>query len=472
MAAQAAVNAPMPLEVRPREAEDVPAAVAEAQMRRDRERLARAQAEILALRHGAPAARTGTLRRVARRVFRLLPFPVQRGVAALRRPAAAQAGPVVPGMGMPAAAVRGRALVIDDHWPRPDRDAGSIEIVNLVQALEALGFETVLAAGLEHDGGAQAREVLEAAGIRCLSAADAPSVEAFLAREGPALDLCVLCRVYCGGRFLEGVLAQARAARIVFHSIDLHYLRLERQAQLEGGAEAAAAARQVRAREQEIMRASDATVVVSDMELRHLRAELPEVRAVQLPLARQLAPPAAGFAARRGIGFIGSFAHAPNLDAMRWFLAEVWPLVLHAAPEMEMTVVGAGCPPDLLAGVPGRVTALGHVPDVAPWFEGLRLTVAPLRFGAGAKGKVASSLAAGVPVVATPIAAEGMALSEAAGVLVAGDAPGFAAHVLAAHGDAARWAALSRGGLAYAGEVLSLPAWRARLDALLRGMGL
>jgi glycosyltransferase involved in cell wall biosynthesis len=134
--------------------------------------------------------------------------------------------------------------------------------------------------------------------------------------------------------------------------------------------------------------------------------------------------------------------------------------------------VGEGCPPGLLAGVPGRVRALGHLPDVGPWFEGLRLTVAPLRFGAGAKGKVASSLAAGVPCVATPIAAEGMGLSEAAGVLVAGDAAGFAAHVVAAHGDAARWERLSRGGLAYAEAVLSLPAWRARLDGLLREIGL
>jgi len=268
------------------------------------------------------------------------------------------------------------------------------------------------------------------------------------------------------------VLAQARKARVVFHSIDLHYLRLERQARLEGDAQALAVAGQVRAREEAVMRASDATVVVSEAELAHLRAALPEVRAVQLPLARAVAPPATPFAARRGIGFIGSFAHAPNLDAMRWFLAEIWPLVLREVPDMEMTVVGAGFPEALLEGVPGRVRALGHVPDVAPWFEGLRLTVAPLRFGAGAKGKVASSLAAGVPCVATPIAAEGMALSREAGVLVAEDAAGFAAQIVAAHGDAARWQALSRGGLAYAEAVLSLPAWRARLDGLLRDIGL
>lgn len=445
----------------------VRAEVVVAQMRRDRERLARAQVEILALQAGAArAAPRQCLRQGLRHAFLRLPVAVQLAVLSLRRRAIALGE-------VPAAAVsRGRVLVIDDQWPRPDRDAGSIEVVNLVQALQALGFEAVLAAGQEHAEGVEARQALEAAGVRCLSPAQAPSVAAFLAREGHGLDLCVLCRVYCGGRFLEEVLAHARKARVVFHSIDLHYLRLERQALLEGGTEAAAVAAQVRAREQAVMRASDATVVVSEAELAHLRDEMPEVRAIVLPLAREVAPPATPFAARRGIGFIGSFAHAPNLDAMRWFLAEIWPLVLRAAPDMEMTVVGEGCSAGLLAGVPGRVRALGHVPDVGPWFEGLRLTVAPLRFGAGAKGKVASSLAAGVPCVATPIAAEGMALSEAAGVLVAGDAAGFAALLVEAYGDAGRWERLSRGGVAYAEAVLSLPGWRARLDGLLREIGL
>ena len=470
MVAQDAVNAPVRQEAFSRAAQEPgrdEVAVAVAQMRRDRARLARAQEEILALRAGAaPPGPRQRLRGRLRRAFLLLPQGVQRAVLRLRGTRAVPAPAAAAHMPAP----RGRALVIDDHWPRPDRDAGSIEIVNLVQALRALGFEVMLAAGMEHGAAPPCPEALE--GVRCLSVADAPSVAAFLAREGHGLDLCVLCRVYCGGRFLEDVLAQARKARVVFHSIDLHYLRLERQARLEGGAEAEAVAARVRAREEEIMRASDATVVVSDAELRHLRAEMPAVRAVQLPLARAVAPPQAGFAARRGIGFIGSFAHAPNLDAMRWFLAEVWPLVLRAQPDMAMTVVGEGCPAELLHGVPGNVRALGHVPDVGPWFEGLRLTVAPLRYGAGAKGKVASSLAAGVPVVATPIAAEGMALSEAAGVLVAEDAARFAAQVVAAHGDAARWQALSAGGLAYAGEVLSLPAWRARLDGLLRDMGM
>jgi glycosyltransferase involved in cell wall biosynthesis len=456
----------------------VRAAVLAGRMRRDRARIAAAHAEIAAL-HDRIRQLEGLLpHRVyerTRRAWHALPPGLQGVIRRLRNgapaptptPAAAEHAPAE----MPAPP-RGRALVIDDNWPQPDRDSGSIDIVNLVHSLDRLGFEVVLAGAREHDGDQPAREALVRAGIRCLTPNDAASVEDYLARQGAGLDLCVLCRVYCGGRFLEAALRDAPAARIVFNAIDLNFLRVERGARLAGDAALLAIAGQVREREEAIIRASDATLVVSRAELDFLAAEIPEALAVELPLARDLAPPATPFARRAGIGFIGGFAHAPNVDAVRHFLAETWPLILRDMPEMEFTIVGADFPAARLEGVPGRVRALGHLPDVRPWFEGLRLTVAPLRFGAGAKGKVASSLAAGVPCIASPVAAEGMSLSEASGVLVAGDPAEFVARLRAAYTDEALWNRLSAGGLAHAGAHLSLNGWRGRLDGLLRRIGL
>lgn len=446
-----------------------------AQMRRDRDRLAAAQAEITRLRdHVARLESLAPIRayRGAIRAYRHLPLQLREAVHGLRSRAQAKPDPAAPTADAACPASRGRALVIDDNWPRPDRDSGSLDIVNLVQSLGRLGFEVILAAAREHDGDQPARDALVAAGLRCLGPEDAPSVEAFLEAQGPTLDLCVLCRVYCGGRFLEPALAQARKARILFNSVDLHFQRLERQARIEGDANALAVAQQVRAREEAIIRASDATIVVSATELDFLAREVPEALAVELPLARRLTPPATGFAGRRGIGFIGGFQHSPNIDAIRYFLTETWPLVLRDLPEMELTIVGPDFPPALLQGVPGQVRALGHLPDIGPWFEGLRLTIAPLRFGAGAKGKVASSLSAGVPCIATPVAAEGMSLTESSGVLVAADAAAFAARLREAYSDAALWNRLSADGLAYATRMLSIEAWQARLDTLLRRIGL
>ena len=452
----------------------IPAAIATAQMRRDREALVQAQAQIAELRkplqylQSLPPYRVYTS---ARRAYQHLPAGIRMWIrrAWVRRP---KAEPADPASEQASQRPRGRALVIDDHWPQPDRDSGSIDIVNLVHALGELGFDVILAAARQHDGPWPGRDALMRGGLRCLLPSDATSVDEFLVRQGHSLDLYVLCRVYCGGRFLEAVRRHALAARVIFNTIDLAFLREERRAETTDDAALRAAVRDVRAREEEIIRGSEATLVVSRAEFDLLAKEIPEALVAEMPLARALTPPSASFAQRAGIGFIGGFAHAPNVDGMRYFLAEIWPLVLRDLPDLELTIVGADFPDEMLASTPGRVRSLGHMPDVIPWFEGLRLTIAPLRFGAGAKGKVASSLAAGVPCIATSVAAEGMSLSEAAGVLVENDPAAFAVRLRDAYTDEALWNRLSTGGLAYAAETLSLSRWRDRLDALLRQIGL
>ena len=313
---------------------------------------------------------------------------------------------------------------------------------------------------------------MAAQGLRCLRPEDAASVEDFIERRGGEVDVCVLCRVFCGGEFLEVVQRRCGRARLVFDAIDLNFLREERRAQLTGDAALLAMSGQLRAREEHVIRSCDATMVVSQAELALLAETLPECLVVGMPLSRITPASCPSFASRRGIGFIGSFAHGPNVDAVRYLLAEIWPSVRHSLPDCELTIVGADAPADLLDGATGSVRLLGHVPDVTPWFESLRLTVAPLRFGSGAKGKVASSLAAGLPCILTSIASEGMALGADTGVLVADDPGDFAAALVRAYDDAALWGELSSGGLAYARRVLSPAGWQARLDTMLQRIGL
>ncbi len=363
------------------------------------------------------------------------------------------------------------ALVIDNEWPQPDRDSGSMDIVNLMTALRRLGFDAVLAAGNQHSGLQLNRDQLEATGMRCLRPEDAPTVSDWIRVHGSAVDLCVLCRVYCGGAFLEQVEHDCRFARLMFNTVDLNFLREERRAQMLGDEALGTVIDGIRERELHVIRRCDATIVVSDAEAELLSILAPACNVVQLPLARPLRPPVTSFERRSGIGFVGGFAHAPNVDAMRFFLAEVWPHVCRDLPGCELTIVGADAPPDLLAGSGGPVQLLGHLPDIGPWLEQIRLTIAPLRFGAGAKGKVASSLAAGVPCVATPVAVEGMAL-DGAGVVVGATPDQFAAAIHDLYNDSGRWRELSDSALSFARRNLSEQAWQDRLDAALIRLGL
>ncbi len=244
---------------------------------RDRAKLAAANAEIAALRH--------RVEELERSPSRLALAPLRRLAHAVRRPQ--------PG-GLPAAAPaapgRGLALVIDDAWPQPDRDAGSVEIVNLAVALRRLGFDTILAAAKQHDGAQPARDRLVAQGLRCLRPDDAASVEDFIERRGGGVDLCVLCRVFCGGQFLE--LAQRRCgrARLVFDAIDLNFLREERRAQLTGDAELLAMLPALRQREQHVIRSCDATLVVSEAERALLADTMPDCLVVEMPLSAPCRP--------------------------------------------------------------------------------------------------------------------------------------------------------------------------------------
>ena len=430
--------------------------IAGAQAARDRQRLAASRAEAAALR---------------RRVWELENSPSRRLLTPLRRVAQLVRGGHSKSAAACPAPARGFALVVDNEWPQPDRDSGSVDIVMLMQALQRLGFDAVLAAVTQHDGQQPARDRLLAAGVRCLLPAEAPSVADWVSERGRELDLCVLCRVFCGGALLELVQLHCPYARIVFDTIDLNFVREERRARLLGDAALLAMADALRAREEHVVRSSDATMVVSATEAALLAERLPDSLVAQMPLARDIRPPARSFADRRGIGFIGGFAHAPNVDAIRHFLSGTWPLAHAQMPGCALSVVGADAPADLADGAPGEVRVLGHLPDAGPWFESLRATVAPLRFGAGAKGKVASSLAAGVPCVASPVAAEGMGLSEADGVLVAADPASFAAAITRVCTDEALWRRLSAGALDYAGRELSPAAWQARLDVMLRRIG-
>jgi glycosyltransferase involved in cell wall biosynthesis len=360
---------------------------------------------------------------------------------------------------------------VDDRWPQPDRDSGSLDAVNLVEALLELGFEVTFAAVCEYAIETPYREALAQRAVICLGPDRAPSIEAYLERHGAALDLCVLSRVCAGGQFLELVRLHCPRARVIFNSVDLHFLREQRGALLSGDEAALAAAARTRAREEALARSADATIVVSAAERLVLETLAPGAMVVEMPLARQAQPPKAPFEARHSIGFIGGFAHAPNRDALTFFLAEIGPLVRRELPECMLSIVGPDLPPKVLRNTEGAVCYLGHLSDVGPWFETLRISVAPLRFGSGAKGKVVSSLAAGVPCVATTVAVEGMCLTDGVHVLVADTPAAFATKVCAVYRDRALWAQLSNGGQIYAADRFSIVAWRRRLAETLRSAG-
>ena len=383
---------------------------------------------------------------------------VQSGMAEGR-----DASPLPPA---PARPGKPRLLVVDAAYPEPDRDAGSLYEVALIRIFQALGYDVHFAADVGFGAASPYRDGLEAMGVACMGPPYA-SVDDLIARTGQGYALFMLTRFNFGARYINAVRRAAPAARIVFNTVDLHFLREEREARLTGNA--AALAQAGRTRRQEIAAAmqADATFVVSEQEEVLLGQAAPGAHVVMMPLLQEEGLGRdGGFVGRSGLGFIGGYRHAPNVDAVTFFLDQVWPLVRARLPGATFHVIGPDLPDAIASRTDPGVEFVGHVPDLAPWFARLRMTVAPLRFGAGAKGKVVGSLARGVPCVASPVAAEGMGLTDGQDILVGADPEALADRIVLLDTDEARWTQLSDAGMALIERRYS----RQYGEALMRGV--
>ena len=343
--------------------------------------------------------------------------------------------------------VRRRALVFDWSTPRPDKDSGSIDTLNYIRMLQMLGFKVVFCPhDLEYAGHYTA--ALQSQGVECLFYPYTDTVQEHLQHFGASYDLVLLQRVHFAALEIDNVRRYCRRARVLFNTVDLHYVREARQAELEQSKQLAKAARHTRRREFMVMRKATATIVISEHERAIVRQAQPRLQIVALPYIRQVADSIPAYRERRDILFIGSFRFEPNIDAVCHFVRAVWPQVRAALPEIGFHVAGSDMPDCILAlaAEPG-VRILGHVEDLTALLDSCRITVAPLRFGAGIKGKIGTSLSHGVPCVATPLAAEGMDLKEREEIMLGDDPAAFAQAVIDLYQDEALWERISGKGL-------------------------
>lgn len=363
--------------------------------------------------------------------------------------------------------IKRRALVVDSRTPTPDQDAGSVEAVNYMRLLQSLGFKVTFIPADFLVATAKYTSELQMQGIECLYAPHVSSVLAHLQERGLEYDLVILSRAHNAARHIGAARRHCPRARIVFYTVDLHFLREQRQAELSGSAALARAAARTRELELRTMRLADATVVLSRAEHEMLSREAPDVRLFVIPLLREFPGRGPAFAPRRGMLFIGSYDHLPNVDAVRYFAAQVWPLVRRLLPDTEFLVLGSKPPAEVLALEGGGIHVTGYVEDLAPYFNRCRLSVAPLRYGAGIKGKIATSLGFGVPCVATRIAVEGMGMTDGADVLVADSPQDFAQAVVRLYTDESLWRAISDKGLDFVERNYALAAGRELLRDML-----
>jgi len=339
-----------------------------------------------------------------------------------------------------------RVLVIEACMLTPDQDSGSVRTQAMLELAVEMGSKvTFVADNLEHRQPYVAD--LQARGVEVLFHPYVKSIAALLESRGREFDVVIIARHYIAVKHLDAIRQFAPQALVAFDTVDLHFLRTERLAELDGGAAAKAAARASRDEELGVIRRADVTIVVSPIEVEVLQQVVPEAKVLLLSNIHE--PKTAGkpLAAREGIVFIGGFQHPPNVDAVLWYAREVLPRVRQRLPGVKTYVIGSKVPSTIRALAAPDLAITGYVPDVEPFFTDCRLSIAPLRYGAGVKGKVNLAMSYGVPVVATPAAVEGMHLVPGEDVMIAGDAEQFALAIERVYRDEPLWQQLSAAGV-------------------------
>lgn len=366
--------------------------------------------------------------------------------------------------------LKGRVLMVDAYTPEPDQDSGSVRLVNLMRCLQDLGYGVSFFPDNRAWNGRYTR-ALQDLGVEAWYDPWLRSAEAYLEEHGRGLDFVIVSRHYVADRYLAPVRRLAPGARFLFDTVDLHYLREQRLADLENSATLRQVAKQTRRSELGVIKGADATLVVSPVERELLEKEVPGARIFVLSNIHEVSGSARDFDERSDLYFVGGYQHPPNIDAAEWFVGDIWPRVRERLPDVQFHLIGSKATDAVRAlGDAEGVTFHGFVESLEPFLDGCRLAVAPLRYGAGVKGKVNQAMAHGQPVVATPAAVEGLGAIDGEEVLVAEDADAFADAVVRLYEDEATWRKLSAGGVRNVERHFSADAAKRDLEALLTAL--
>lgn len=369
-----------------------------------------------------------------------------------------------------------RMLWIDDIVPEPDRDSGSIRALNMVRIFTALGVHV----DYQATTGREVRKYESEArwrGIHILPIREGPSI-VFQRNQRCVYDVILVARFYIYDRVHQHIQAACPGVPVIFDTVDVHFLRETRVAMtgskrwnfastdVKGVREwlhsnhtkQQASIKSKMMKELHLMKQASVTVVVSTTEqqlLRHLMPGIPVHVVSNVHDVHVSGKPPEGCRDRKGILFVGNFNHPPNQQAVKALvedvLPEVWNNYIHPdeREDFVLHIVGSNRGVDTdLGRTRFNVQFHGWLSDVELMllYRSVKLVVAPLMSGAGVKGKINQAMLYGVPVIATPIAAEGMHLVDGINCMMASTASEYARKMMAAYRNCGLWEALVQGG--------------------------
>ena len=311
----------------------------------------------------------------------------------------------------------GHLLVVDDQVPSPDKDAGSVRMYAMLKLLREMDFAITFVVSTSESRSPDSERRLAQLGVPVLYGYS--TAVAHLTRHGHQYEFVLLSRPEVALRFLPAVRAYALNSTVIYDTVDLHWVRFHRAATLSGDPALAQEADRYQRMERLNAVCADLVLAVTQEDKDNLLAVAPDARVEVIPTIHTLMPPSDLGQQRKGLMFVGNFQHGPNVDAVKWFVTDVFPLIQRQLTGIVFHVVGSRMPEEVTTLASPSVRIAGYVPDLEPYFRSSRVFVAPLRYGSGMKGKIGQSMSYGLPVVTTSIGAEGIMLQDDETALIA-----------------------------------------------------
>jgi glycosyltransferase involved in cell wall biosynthesis len=343
-----------------------------------------------------------------------------------------------------------KILAVSNQYPMPDKNAGELRFFSMLKLM-----------GRNHEVffcGYRFNEQVESIGIAkaneyrsLLSGINVKDLGGDIDQivKNNAFDIVLFEFYYSSRRNYVKAKFYNKDTVVVVDTVDIHYKRLQSKYGITGNDDDRQKAVRMKRRELKEYRRADAVITATGNDDQCLRLDLNDIVSFVIPTIHEMktcSNPAGSDDKDADVIFVGGFNHDPNLDAVLYFNEEILPLVRQKLPGIRVKIVGNN-PPDSIKALAGEnFIVTGFVPDTHPHLSGSRVSIAPLRYGAGMKGKVGEALASGIPVVTTSVGAEGFGFTPGREVLVA-DTPGeFADAVIRLLSDRALYDEMSRSG--------------------------
>ncbi|MBF0099628.1 MAG: glycosyltransferase [Desulfobacterales bacterium] len=356
-------------------------------------------------------------------------------------------------------------LIIDHTLPTYDEDSGSLRMYSMIQMLVEFGMRVTFFPD-NLDTRYKYRHALEKIGVEVYHG-EFNIQDALAYRQ---YDIALISRAMIGHRYIALLKLLMPDTIILYDTVDIHFIRELRQAEIEGDDQKKQSALNIQRIELSNCVLSHRVLTVTDEDAVHLKKELPHMDYSVMPNIHTRIPKLEryDFDDSEGLVFIGNYNHPPNEDAVYAFIDQVFPHVLKKHPNTRLYLIGSHMKDRMKALHSDRIHVIGWVQEVEPEFARRKVFISYLRYGSGMKGKIGQAMSAGLPVVTTSMGAEGMGLEHEQTALVADEPLQFADAVCRLLEDKQLWNRLSKQGRAFIDENYGYNAVKAKIKALIK----